>query len=137
MSEPIGYKAASLLAANLVNEARIQGQRTPPKLLVEEAGSINKGFTVKFERSWGADCTLDVVYQDTHTGSCGHNVLKPLVKVVWPSTTLTVVGALAAVTLFEEVIKLGALIQTVLDREQVLDKPVVSQGDVKKGRGKL
>ena len=120
--DPIGYQEASRKAATIVNNAGIVGQKESAGRLLEEANSTNRGFSVNFERSWSVECHLTLTFESANYGSCGYPVLKPLVQVRWPSTRLSPIQAVAALSLYEDVVKMAALIQVLLDREQVLDK---------------
>lgn len=128
--DPIGFQLASSNAANIVNQFAIQGQRYSAGQLCEQAGSINGGFSVTFERSWGAECTLSLGfkpsgkrYMENDKGHKGNGIMLPLISVVWGSTRMDPLAAHVALALYRQVVDLASLLQITLDREIITDKP--------------
>jgi hypothetical protein len=126
--DPISFQLASANAANLINQVAIVGQKYSAAHLIEQATGYNEGFSVTFERSWGAECTLSLGFE-RKGGKCsekgphkGCEIMLPKVRVVWPSTGMGPLSAHVCLALFREVVDLASLLQVTLDRETITDK---------------
>jgi hypothetical protein len=122
MDNVIGYQKASVRAAEIVNEAGIVGQLTKTHQLLVDASSVNRGFSVRFERAWSVECLLSIGFDVTRAKSQGYEILKPKVRVTWPTMQHDVVSAVAALALVQEVVAVAALIELTLSRVQILDR---------------
>jgi hypothetical protein len=121
--EAIEFQRASMNAAQTINSFGIVGQRYTGDRLVEEASSINGGFSVQFERAWGVACTLTIGFKASseRIGKSFYRFI-PKVSVVWPSSSMDPNAGQAAVALFQEVVSLACLLQTQLDAEIISTK---------------
>jgi hypothetical protein len=122
MADPIGYQKAHAIAASLIGTSSIQGMTKSAGQLMEDAKRCLPGFTVTWERTWAVGASIMVRFEKTGAQSKGHEILRPEIEISWSSTRHSVVTALAALTLHREVTELAALVQAVLDREQILDR---------------
>ena len=120
--DPIGYQQASINAATVINSFGVVGQRTMAGRLLEEAGSINGGFTLRFERAWEVEAYLSLDFRPNMDEKFGkeHTRMIPRVTVNFPATNRTPMEAMAALALYREITELAALLQTQLDGEAML-----------------
>ena len=120
--ETTGFQAAAVVAATLINQYAIVGQMYPPGHLIEQARS-GGGFSVRFERTWGADTTLSVDFKINRTEKIGkHCRMTPKVHVVWPSTGMDPMAAQVALALHREVVDVASHLQVVLDAMIITDQ---------------
>lgn len=128
---PIPYREATSFALRTIAEARIVGMfQTIEAMLDQVPLAIRGGMSVKFERTWGAEVHLAINYKTTTEKvkfeKATYLRLIPEVKITWPSTGMSPLNALVAVTLFREVTEVAALVQARLDREVIIDKDTES-----------
>jgi hypothetical protein len=116
--ESIGFQRAARMAAEIV--VNIPGQRLPAEVLYEQAYSLLPGFSVHFDRGWALAATIHVRFKRQEDPESAR--LIPEVSLSWSSSQRSVHHALAAVALYEDVVKAAALIECTLEREIILDK---------------
>ena len=130
--ESIGFQKASMMAAEIA--VNIAGQRLPAGQLYERALSPIPGFSVLFRRGWGIEADISIRFTRDTSDRHKHPKLVPEVLVTWSSTHRSVPQAMAAIALYEEVVKAAALIQCTLEGEDIVDRlEPKPKGDVATG----
>jgi hypothetical protein len=89
-----------------------------------QANSDSSHYRFRYRRSFTCSVTLHVslddVVSDTSDAEYTHITLKPRVEITWPSSALDLSEAVSSLTLYREVIDLGAELQMRLDEEPVI-----------------
>jgi hypothetical protein len=122
MPATVGYQYAARVAARIINEAHIVGQKSPPEQLIEVASHATHGFVAVFDRELGVEACLDVFFKPAPGRRMKFHPLTAHVVVDWPAARRTLAEAVSAVALYRQVCDVAALVQCTLDRLRIVDR---------------
>jgi hypothetical protein len=115
-------KLVEIIKAHLPTIPGVDVENDYFKKALDDYGSFDEArnyLNIEFERAWAVGCYLGIA---THWGRVedlkdGRRLQRFKIEVTlnWAATGRDVAGAMAAVALYDQVVKLGALIQTVAD----------------------